>query len=246
MSSDPHHTHSASTDDGYEEARYEHWQHQPEHFAAFYEKPSPMSPSGIVAHFLEARTAALEEFLNLQQDNRLLDVGCGSGIHMIRFVDRCAFVAGVDYSDAMLEIARRTLESTGQKNWELKTSDAGKLPYPDASFDAVIAMGLLDYVPDALEVLKEFARVLKPGGQAIVTIPKTPSIFSPLRSRLGNFIKRHVFNLPPVGNVQTRSSVTVLLENAGYRVEAVRPIWTAMWMVKARTAYVPLKTAEAR
>jgi ubiquinone/menaquinone biosynthesis C-methylase UbiE len=210
-----------------------HWQQRPEGFAAFYEGPSALSPAGIVSRFLDARTAALEALVDCRPEHRLLDVGCGSGPHMVRYLDRCAHVAGVDYSEAMVDLARRALEGSGRTNWELRRADAAALPFPDGSFDVVIAMGLLDYVPSAADVLREFRRVLKPGGQAVVTIPKSPSIFSPLRSSLGNLVKRHVFDLPPVGNIQSRASLRTLVEDAGFRLEAARPVWTAMWMAKA-------------
>lgn len=222
-----------SGEDTYDAARYEHWQYRPESFAAFYKKPSLLTPAGIVARFLEARTRTLEDFLRIGPHSRLLDVGCGSGEHMIRYVGRCAFVAGVDYSKAMLDIARQALAETGRNNWELRAADAASLPYPDASFDVLMAMGLLDYVPDARKVLREFARVLKPGGRMVVSIPKDPSLFSLLRTRFGNRVKQHIFRLPPVGNAQTRASLEELIPGAGLRLEAARPIWTAMWMVKA-------------
>lgn len=224
---------SGSEEDTYSTARYEHWQYRPESFAAFYKKPLFMTPAGIVARFLEVRTRTLEDLLPIAPGSRLLDVGCGSGEHMIRYVGRCAFIAGIDYSRTMLNIAESALTKTGRNNWELRTADAASLPYPDESFDALMAMGLLDYVPDAQKVLREFARVLRPGGQMVVSIPKDPSLFSLLRTRFGNWIKRHVFQLPPVGNAQTRASLEELISSVGLRLKTARPIWTAMWIVKA-------------
>lgn len=210
-----------------------HWKQRPESFAAFYRQSLSFTPASIVSRFLDARTAALERLIDCRPEDRLLDVGCGSGVHMIRFLPRCAHVAGVDYSDAMIALARRTLEDSSRSNWELRVADAAKLPFQSDSFDTIIAMGLLDYVPNAPAVLAEFSRVLKKGGKVVLTIPKSPSIFSLLRTPLGNFVKRHLFNLPPVGNVQTRSSLQSLLENAGLQVQEMHPIWTAMWMAKA-------------
>lgn len=209
------------------------WKERPEHFAAFYERTRFFSPAAIVSRFLDARTAALETFIDCRAQDRLLDIGCGSGVHMIRFLGRCREVAGVDYSEAMIALARGTLERSRHTNWELHCADAGSLPFQSNSFDIVIGMGLLDYVPRVSDVLAEISRVLKHGGQAILTIPKAPSIFSPLRTPLGNIVKRQLFNLPPVGNVQTRDSLQALLESAGLQVQAIRSIWTAMWIVKA-------------
>ncbi|MFA5799525.1 MAG: class I SAM-dependent methyltransferase [Candidatus Peribacteraceae bacterium] len=210
-----------------------HWKQRPESFAKFYRRPSLFSPAGVVSRFLDDRTAALETFIDCHEAGRLLDVGCGSGVHMIRFLDRFAHVAGVDYSKAMIALARNALIKNGRDNWELKCADAASLPFPDKSFDVVIGMGLLDYVSSVSDAIAEFTRVLSPGGQIIVTVPKSPSLFSPLRSPAGNLVKRWLFNLPPVGNVQTRKSLQTLFDHSGLKLQAVRPLWTAMWMVKA-------------
>lgn len=210
-----------------------HWKQKPEHFASFYEDRQSMSPKSFVSRFLDARTSALESLIEIRPEDRLLDIGCGSGVHMVRFLGRAAHVAGIDYSEAMIALARRTLEESGHKNWELGTADAASLPFQSGSFDTVIAMGLLDYVPDVPAVLAECVRVLKPGGHVVLSIPKTPSLFSPLRTSFGNLAKRTLFNLPPIGNVQTRESLQGLLEQAGFELQMVRSIWTAMWMAKA-------------
>ncbi|OGJ60350.1 hypothetical protein A3J34_01165 [Candidatus Peribacteria bacterium RIFCSPLOWO2_02_FULL_51_10] len=226
----------------YRASQDSHWKQQPESFAKFYRRPFLFSPAGLVSRFLDARTAALEAFIDCHKDKRLLDVGCGSGVHMIRFLNRLAHVAGVDYSETMIELARRELMKNSRHNWELKCADAARLPFSDKSFDIVIGMGLLDYVPNVTDVLAEFRRVLKPGGQIIVTIPKSPSVFSPLRSHLGNLVKRRLFNLPPVGNVQTRKSLQALCDNSGFIIQDIRSIWTAMWMVAL--SHKPHKTEE--
>lgn len=224
---------SANVDGSPSTASDSHWKQRPESFAAFYRKPFSLSPAAIVARFLDARTDALEALMDCRAKDKILDIGCGSGVHMLRFLDRAAHVTGVDYSQAMLTLARNALERTARTNWELHCADAAHLPFEDGSFDTVIGMGLLDYVPSPADVLTEIARVLKHGGEAILTIPKSPSIFSLLRTRFGNFIKRSLFRLPPVGNVQTRASLEKLMEETGFETRELRPIWTAMWMVKA-------------
>lgn len=93
---------------------------------------------------------------------RVLDVGCGAGFlsnelarHGVRSV------TGVDLSPGSLEVARRW-DWTGAVRY--LPGDATHLPFPCASFDAVCAMDVLEHVEQPGEVLRECARVLKPGG----------------------------------------------------------------------------------
>ncbi|MGC4069029.1 MAG: bifunctional 2-polyprenyl-6-hydroxyphenol methylase/3-demethylubiquinol 3-O-methyltransferase UbiG [Polyangiaceae bacterium] len=92
---------------------------------------------------------------------RVLDLGCGAGF-LSNALARDGFsVVGVDTSDASLSVAR-THDVTHSVHYQ--RSDATDLPFPDASFDAVCAMDLLEHVFPPETVLKEASRVLRPGG----------------------------------------------------------------------------------
>ena len=214
----------------------QHWKEQPHQFAEFYKKICIFSPKQIVTRFLNSRTEHLQKLVKVESTESLLDVGCGSGVHMKLFANQCKKVTGVDHSKNMIEFAEKELEGIDKNLWELHTADADRLPVADNSFDWVIAMGLLDYVSSAKDVLKECRRVIKPEGHIVITIPKTPSIFSLLRTKPGNFIKKKIFDLPPVGNAQSRKSLLKILAETGFHVEDIRSIWTAMWIIKAKAS----------
>lgn len=95
---------------------------------------------------------------------RLLDIGCGTGHQLRAFALRGFRVAGIDGSPAMLEHARRTCPEA-----ELKQADVAELPFGDASFDWVISIEVLRYLPDFRPALREMVRVLKPGGICLLT-----------------------------------------------------------------------------
>lgn len=95
---------------------------------------------------------------------RLLDAGCGAGGAAAEAVRLGAVPTGVDASGALLELARARLPS-----FEFHEADIEELPFPDGSFDAVIAVNSVMYAADMPRALRELARVTRPGGRVAVT-----------------------------------------------------------------------------
>ena len=92
---------------------------------------------------------------------RVLDIGCGAGF-LSNELARAGFqVDGLDRSPETLEVARRH-DPTGTVRYD--RGDAGLLPYPGGSFDAVCAMDFLEHVEDPARIVSEASRVLSPGG----------------------------------------------------------------------------------
>src|SRR5271169_5077755 len=111
---------------------------------AYYERPAMLALAGDVA------------------GRRILDAGCGSGPLFAALRDRGAVVTGFDKSAGMLELARRRLGAGA----DLRVADLGSpLPFPDGTFDDVVASLVLDYLEDWAAPLAELRRVLKPGGR---------------------------------------------------------------------------------
>lgn len=118
-------------------------------FNAYYERPEMIRLAGEVAGL------------------DVLDAGCGSGplSHALRA--RGAVVSGCDLSPAMVELARERLG----EDTDVQVADLGApLPYPDDTFDLVVASLALHYVEDWASALTELRRVLRPGGRLCVSI----------------------------------------------------------------------------
>ena len=94
------------------------------------------------------------------------DLGCGTGQVSAALAPFVARVIGVDESAAMLQAARRRLD--GFDNVELRRGELEALPVENASLDAVMLMLVLHHVPEPVKALGEVARVLRPGGRALV------------------------------------------------------------------------------
>jgi SAM-dependent methyltransferase len=109
--------------------------------------------------------ALLQLYLPERGDGRrLLDVGCGTGHHMASLRERGFEVAGVDGSVEMIAHAR-----ANNPGAQIKVADVDSLPFPDSSFDFVLCIEVLRYLPDFTRCVNEIARVLKPGGVCLVT-----------------------------------------------------------------------------
>jgi phosphatidylethanolamine/phosphatidyl-N-methylethanolamine N-methyltransferase len=99
---------------------------------------------------------------------QLLEAGVGTGLALPHYGPRLR-VTGIDLSPDMLERARERVERRGQDNVEaLLEMDAGDLSFPDHRFDVAVAMFVMTVVPDPARVMRELARVTKPGGTVLI------------------------------------------------------------------------------
>jgi len=102
---------------------------------------------------------------DLAAGQSVLDIGCGAGLDALIAARRTGGrVAGVDFSEAMLERAREAATEAGLPV-EFELCEAGELPFEPGSFDALLANGVLNLNPDRKRLVAEMARVLKPGGR---------------------------------------------------------------------------------
>jgi SAM-dependent methyltransferase len=117
-------------------------------FTAGYERPAIISLTGEVRGL------------------RVLDAGCGAGLHAGELISRGAAVTGVDVSGAMLAIARERLGP----DVPLHQADLSRpLAFPDSAFDLVLSSLVMHYLADWEPTLREFHRVLVPRGRLVLS-----------------------------------------------------------------------------
>jgi SAM-dependent methyltransferase len=107
---------------------------------------------------------ALRALLNDVGGCDALDAGCAAGEHASWLAERGARVTALDASEAMVRLARERL---GERARVLRADLDAPLPFADASFDLVVSSLTLHYLRDWLPALREFARVLRPGGRLV-------------------------------------------------------------------------------
>lgn len=117
--------------------------------------------------------------LGVGPGTKLIDVGCGAGRHSFEAYRRGADVVAFDQdSDELANVGTilRAMAQAGEApasaTAETVVGDALRLPYPDSTFDCVIASEILEHVPADDTVIAELVRVLKVGGALAVTVPR--------------------------------------------------------------------------
>jgi len=99
----------------------------------------------------------------------VLDIGCGTGVDLVRFVRGGASGFGIDLADSAIALARENLRHQSLAA-SLSVGDGECLPFPDGTFDLVYAHGVLQYTPGDRALVEECRRVLAPGGTAFFQV----------------------------------------------------------------------------
>ena len=120
----------------------------------------------------EMRDQALEWF-DVGSEDVVLDVGCGTGFATEGLLQHTEHVHGLDQSAHQLE---RAFSKFGKHDRvRFYRGDAERLPFKDDSFDALWSSGSIEYWPNPVAALREFRRVVKPGGTVLVVGPDYPN-----------------------------------------------------------------------
>jgi SAM-dependent methyltransferase len=114
---------------------------------------------------------------------RALDLGCGPAMMEPALLERGFEVWGLDASTKMVEYANRRMADHPQLGrCHLSLGDAERLGWPDGYFDAIISMGVLEYLPSYDRMIGEVRRTLRPGGIAVLSVPSRVSVYHVARS----------------------------------------------------------------
>lgn len=139
------------------------------HPARYFETYGSTTPDG---HSFQTREARLLELLG-KGTGRVLDIGCGPAVTAPGIIQKGWVYEGMDIAEGMIEEAKKRLPQA-----TFHVSSVEHIPAKENTYNAVIAMGLVEYVEDDRTAIREIARTLKPGGRAFISLPNW---YSPLR-----------------------------------------------------------------
>lgn len=160
--------------------------------------------------------AALKRFVTTEKP-LTLDMGCGTGGTLDRLRE-FARPVGLDLEPLALELCRE------RGHQSLVLASATQLPFAEGTFDAAVALDVLEHIPDDAAAAAELARVLKPGGVAVVTVPAYQSLWS------GHDVALMHQRRYRAEEVRARLEASGLqIERLSYTVSALFPV---VWVVR--------------
>ena len=112
--------------------------------------------------------------LRMIEGKNVLDVGCASGVISRLIAERCSDVHAIDVIEESIKIAKEFNNVEGKTRYEVR--DLLKNPFPENSFDCVTFLETIEHVENPAIYLREFYRILKPGGFLVLSTPNATSL----------------------------------------------------------------------
>lgn len=152
------------------------------------------------------------------QGGHLLEIGCGMGFDSAEFLERGVRVTATDLTRAAVELTKCHFATRGVTAEAVRVENVLRLSFPDETFDAVWANGVVHHTGDNRRAIAEIRRVLKPGGRAIISnFYRRPS-WMLLLSRLGRVNIEFEDADPPVTDFMREDEILDLFD--GFEIES--------------------------
>ncbi|MDP3973587.1 MAG: class I SAM-dependent methyltransferase [Candidatus Daviesbacteria bacterium] len=180
---------------------------------------------------LKRRARRIVEELNLQDGDKVLEVGCGNGYYLslLNRIGKKVDLVGIDHDRLALKDA---IKYIGNNKVKLIYSKAENLPFESSVFDKVVMSEVIEHVNDEEKTLKEIKRVLKKGGILVLTTCNIeyPFLWDPINWVLQHFFNTHIESgfWAGIWNQHTRlykeKTVQKLVNKAGLEVEVLESL----------------------
>jgi len=158
--------------------------------------------NGVHGALYRQRRDLIDEYvksLHLPAESHFLEVGCGAGFTSVNLARNGYRVTAVDVVEAMVDsVQKLAAEANVANRITARVGDVHRLDFPDNTFDVVIAIGVLEWVPALHQPLAELTRVLRPGGYLIVNVDNAWAIhrvLDPLKFPVLTPAKRIIRNM---------------------------------------------------
>tara|TARA_Y100000741_G_scaffold364383_1_gene355226 strand:+ start:3825 stop:4655 length:831 start_codon:yes stop_codon:yes gene_type:complete len=165
--------------------------------------------------------------LNLKNNAKILDLGCGTGLTCEKLIKMGFNVVGLDCSKKMIDEAKKNCNFTEfNGNYEFDICDAENLSLESNTFDVVIAMGLVEYLNLDIQAIKEMKRVVKKGGYLIITFPNRIALSNILNPKQLFLIIKEIFvsliKRKEIGNIKFLNKKNSFIHHYYYPSEILR------------------------
>jgi ubiquinone/menaquinone biosynthesis C-methylase UbiE len=188
-----------------------------------------------IKYIIRYRLKKIVQLLNKERYGVLLEAGTGSGIFLPELSKHCEYLYACDIHNHFDNITVM-LEKYGIKNFNLSTQSIDQTNFSNESFDAIVAVSMLEFVPDIQKALSEIKRILKKDGVFITICPMESTI-------LDFFLSLYTRKPPKKEFGDARQKVSKLLEQnfeiikKGYMVPLIGrffPVYTHYKLKKRR------------
>ncbi len=142
----------------------------------------------------------------------LIDVGCGTGEFIIRLAERFGTLVGTDVSPNAIEFAKMRIR--GRNHISLHCGELESLHLPGEKFDVCLCLDVFEHVPNLSSLVREIYRVLRPGGELLITVPNWYDIIATKVFRKHHY---HVHALTPWKWMDT-------FRKAGFKIRFYRAV----------------------
>lgn len=157
----------------------------------FHDEIASTWTSGYEQGSFSSRLKAILEILgrHVKPNQCWLDLGCGSGVLTAELIKKGAIVSAVDGSPKMLECASRNLSGVPTERLNFRECDVERLDiFPNSTFDGVLCSSVVEYLEFPERSFHEIARILKPEGVLLVSVPPKGSVVRRLQKLLRHLL----------------------------------------------------------
>lgn len=173
----------------------------------------------IVAYEQKMRSKTVISMLSPKVNEKILEVGCGSGRDIVLIAQKGATCIGVDSSINMVKETQKELKNRNINGVTINLGDATQLMFPDEVFDKILCSEVIEHIPDYEKAISEMARVLKPSGCLVLSTPNRNSIYGFERYVLmEKILKKKWFH--PYDSWKTFKELSNVLKNNGFRMDS--------------------------
>lgn len=178
---------------------------------------------------LKRRARKLILGLNLNDGDKILDLGCGDGfyLYLLSNLSIRLKLTGLDYDEIVLRNAKKNLRT---KKVKLVLRSAIKTPFKDDLFDKAIMTEVLEHIEEDKEALREVYRIIRPGGLLVLTVPSYnfPFLWDPINWILQNLFGTHISGTGFLAGIWARhlrlykrDDLEKIVKRIGFKIEEI-------------------------